>query len=450
MKALYQKKGEQCMELLSVISIVISLGLLIFLAMRGFSIIIIAPIASLIVIFLNQMPLLDSLQENYMSGFINFAKNYYLIFLFAALFGKFMEDSGAARSIAEGLLKIIGKDSKFKVLLAIVIICAILTYGGINVFVVIFAILPIAKPLFKQMDIPWHLFVGAFFFGIATFTMTMMPGTPSIQNIIPIKYLGTSVTAAPLIGIVGTLTVIAINIFYLKFALKKSEAKGESYHNTKNMDKDDAGKNVDLYENKKLPPLLLSLLPPVFLLASLNFFKLDVLYTLMISALLCIIIFWKFIDKKIQAINIGATNTVLPIVNTSADVGYGTVIAATAGFTLLSEWMTNIPGSPLISLYIATTLLAGITGSSSGGLGIAMETLSETYVKLNLDPEVIHRIATMASGGFDALPHNGAVITVLAVVGLTHKDAYKHIFATSVIAPVLAAIPAIILAVLLY
>jgi len=435
------------MEWLSVASIIFSLGLLIFLALRGFSIIIIAPVASLVVILMNGMPILESLEENYMSGFINFAKNNYLIFLFAAMFGKFMEDSGAARTIAESLLRVIGKDSKFKVIISIVIISAVLTFGGINVFVVVFAVMPIAKPLFKELDIPWHLFVGAFFFGIATFTMTMVPGTPSIQNIIPIKYLGTSVTAAPLLGIVGTVIVIILNVFYLRYALNKSEKNGETYENMKNPDGKD---EQDQYKGRKLPPLLLSILPPAFLLISLNLFKMEVVYTLMLSVIVSSLVFWKYIDNKLSTVNVGATNTVLPIVNTSADVGYGTVIAATAGFGVLTEMMANIPGSPIISLYIATTVLAGITGSSSGGLGIAMETLIDTYLNLNIDPEVIHRIATMASGGFDALPHNGAVITVLAVVGLTHKDAYKHIFATSVIAPVLTAIPVILLAALLY
>ena len=435
------------MEWLSVASIIFSLGLLIFLALRGFSIIIIAPVASLVVILMNGMPILESLEENYMSGFINFAKNNYLIFLFAAMFGKFMEDSGAARTIAESLLRVIGKDSKFKVIISIVIISAVLTFGGINVFVVVFAVMPIAKPLFKELDIPWHLFVGAFFFGIATFTMTMVPGTPSIQNIIPIKYLGTSVTAAPLLGIVGTVIVIILNVFYLRYALNKSEKNGETYENMKNPDGKD---EQDQYKCRKLPPLLLSILPPAFLLISLNLFKMEVVYTLMLSVIVSSLVFWKYIDNKLSTVNVGATNTVLPIVNTSADVGYGTVIAATAGFGVLTEMMANIPGSPIISLYIATTVLAGITGSSSGGLGIAMETLIDTYLNLNIDPEVIHRIATMASGGFDALPHNGAVITVLAVVGLTHKDAYKHIFATSVIAPVLTAIPVILLAALLY
>jgi H+/gluconate symporter-like permease len=438
------------MELWSVFTILLSLGLLIFMALRGFSIIIIVPIASIIVILLNGMPFLEGMQESYMAGFINFAKNYYLIFLFAALFGKFMEDSGAARKIAEALLRIIGLNSKFKVLIAVMVISAILTYGGVNVFVVIFAVFPIAKPLFKKLEVPWHLFVGAFFFGIATFTMTMMPGTPSIQNIIPTKYFGTTVTAAPLLGIIATVLVIIINVWYLRFALKRAESRGETYSNMKNPDKNPQQEITDMYTDKIIPPLFVSIIPPVFLIVTLNAFKLDVLLTLMLSVAVCFVLFWPFIENKFKTINVGATNTVLPIVNTSADVGYGTVIAATAGFAVVSDWLTSIPGSPFISLYLAVTLLAGITGSASGGLGIAMETLGKTYFDMGLDPEILHRIAAMASGGFDALPHNGAVITILAVVGLTHKDAYRHIFATGVVAPVLAAIPTIIIASLFF
>lgn len=167
----------------SLITIGISLVLLIVLALRGFSIIIIAPVVSLFVMVTNGLPILETYQETYMTGFIGYVKNYFLIFLFAAMFGKLMDDSGAARQIANLLLKMIGKDSKYKVLVALMIICAFLTYGGVSLFVVIFAVLPIAKPLFKELNIPWHLFMAPFFTGISTFTMTMLPGTPSVQNI---------------------------------------------------------------------------------------------------------------------------------------------------------------------------------------------------------------------------------------------------------------------------
>ncbi len=434
----------------SLFIIILSLVLLVVLALRGFTIIVIAPVVSLFVIVLNNMPILDTFQNDYMGGFINYAKNYYLIFLFAAMFGKFMDESGAARKIAETFLKLLGKNSKYKVLVSVMLICAFLTYGGVSLFVVIFAILPIAKPLFKEMDIPWHLFIASFFIGIATFTMTMLPGTPSVQNIIPINYLNTSVTSGAWIGIVGTITVLVINLWYLKYALNKSEKRGETYSSMKNLDRDQTNGLADKYANKQLPHLVISLIPPAVLLVLLNILKVEVLYTLMISVVVCAAVFWKHIEKKKETINIGATSAVLPIVNTSADVGYGAVIAATSGFAVFTEIMTDLPGSPLISLYIATTALAGITGSASGGLGIAMETLVQPYLNMGLNPDAIHRIAAMASGGLDALPHNGAVITTLVVTGLTHKDAYKHIFATSVIAPILAAIPALMVAILFY
>lgn len=435
----------------SLITILLSLIILVVLAMRGFTIIIIAPVVSLFVIVMNNMPILETFQDAYMVGFTNYVKNYFLIFLFAAMFGKFMDDSGAARTIAMALLNLLGRKSKLRVLISIMIVCAFLTYGGVSLFVVIFAILPIAKPIFKEMDIPWHLFIPAFFTGIATFTMTMLPGTPAIQNIIPITYLGTSVTSGAWIGLVAAVTVIAFNIWYMRYALRRSEKRGETYMKMKNLENpEDEKLLIDKYANRALPSLLVSLMPPVLLIVSLNIFKLEILYTLMLSCLFAVLVFWRFIEKKKDSINIGATNAVLPIINTSADVGYGAVIAATAGFVVFQDMIENIPGNPLISLYVATTLLAGITGSSSGGLGIAMETLTDTYLKLGVNPEAFHRVAAIASGGLDALPHNGAVITTLVVTGLTHKDAYKHIFVTSVIAPVIAAIPALAVAIAFY
>ncbi|MEK4255390.1 GntP family permease [Ureibacillus sp. FSL K6-2830] len=433
----------------SLITIILSLILLIILAMRGFTIIIIAPVVSLFVMILNNMPIIDTFQNDYMSGFTNYVKNYFLIFLFAAMFGKFMEESGAARTIAQYLLKLSGKKSKLRVLVTIMFICAFLTYGGVSLFVVIFAILPIAKPIFKELNIPWHLFIAAFMPGMATFTMTMLPGTPAIQNIIPTAYLGTTVTSGAWIGIVSAIFVIIINIWYIDFALKRSEKRGETYFNMKNLESKN-GEVEDKYADKKLPNIVLSLIPPILLLVLLNLVKLEIIYTLMITVVVSALLFWKYISVKKETINMGATNAVLPIINTSADVGYGSVIAATSGFAIFQEIAANIPGNPLISLFIATNLLAGITGSSSGGLAIAMETLTDLYLSLGVNPEAFHRIAAIASGGLDALPHNGAVITTLVVAGLTHKDAYKHIFATAVIAPLIAAIPGLIVAILFY
>ncbi len=212
-----------------VIGIVISLAFIVILALRGWHIIIIAPLAVVLVCIFFQMNIMETLYGPYMKGFINYASRFYLIFLAGSVFGKFMEDGQAARSIANGILKLIGKEDPLRMLLSVAMVCLCLTYGGVSLFVVIFTIIPIARPLFKELDIPWHIFMAPFIFGAASLTMTMLPGTPQIQNIMPTKYLGTSATAAPLLGLTGAAIIIILNVLYFRYILKKAKAKGEVY-----------------------------------------------------------------------------------------------------------------------------------------------------------------------------------------------------------------------------
>ncbi len=179
-------------QLLSILGIVLGLATLITLALRGWSIILIAPMAALIVLAFSRVDLLTGLNETYMKGFSSFAMKFFFLFLLGTIFGKVMEDSGAARKIADVLLRLTGKSNQLHVAMAIVAVCALLGYGGVSVFVILFVIVPIARPLFKEIDLSWHLFPGIYFFGVATFVMSMLPGTPQIQNIIPTKYLGTT------------------------------------------------------------------------------------------------------------------------------------------------------------------------------------------------------------------------------------------------------------------
>lgn len=428
---------------MSVLGIAVSLGVLIFLALRGWHIIIIAPVAATLVCLFSGMDVLQSLYGPYMNGFISYAKRFYLIFLGASIFAKYMDDSGAAKSISVSILKAIGPNKPFYVLVAVWLITSVLTYGGINLFVVAFALIPIALPLFKEMNIPWHLALGPFFLGMGTATMTMLPGTPALQNIMPIKYLGTTPTAAPLIGIVSSILVTAIGLYYVYWAMKKAESRHEIFEKPANL----LIGNTDI---EKCPGFAISILPSIVLLVSLNLLKIDIVYALAIGTACCIILFHSYITNHLDTLNKGALNTVVPLINTCADVGYGTVVAAAAGFVVISKALLAIPGHPLVSLSVAVNMMAAVTGSASGGLGIALEVLIPKYQALGLNPEVIHRIAAMSSGGLDAMPHNGAVITVLAVFGLTHKIGYRHCFATVIVAPLLVLIPAILMGIFLY
>ncbi|MCX5856635.1 MAG: GntP family permease, partial [Deltaproteobacteria bacterium] len=363
-----------------------------------------------------------------------------------SLFGKFMEDSGAARAIAEGILKVIGRKSPLNVMLAIAFIGVALTYGGVSLFVVVFALVPIGRPLFKEMNLPWHLFVIPYAFGIGSITMTMLPGSPQILNIMPTKYMASTPMAAPVIGILAAVVVAAFNVFYFKYQLKKSRERGEVYEAPTGVGVVGTA-DVDL---ATLPNVWLSIVPMVVVVVLLNVLKLDAVWALAGGTAVCMVFFWNKYKNILDTLNKGAVNTVIPIVNTCADVGYGMAVAATAGFKVIAAWLLTLPMHPIISLSIATNMMAGITGSASGGLGIILETLAPKYLALGLSPELIHRVATMSAGCFDALPHNGVVITFLAVCGLTHVNAYKHVFFGHIVATVLALLIVIPLGILLY
>lgn len=433
----------------SVIGIIISLAFIVILALRGWHIIIIAPLAVVIVCMFSDMNVMETMYGPYMKGFVNYAGRFYLIFLAGSVFGKFMEDSQAARSIANGILKLIGKEDPLRMLLSVAIISMCLTYGGVSLFVVVFAVIPIARPLFKELNLPWHIFMAPFIWGAASLTMTMLPGTPQIQNIMPTKYLGTTAAAAPILGLTGAVIICVLNVLYCRYILKKAKEKGEVYE-----DPAPGVLGAGVSASGPMPNVWLSLIPPVVVLVLLNsplpYIKKDVVLALSGGGLASIILFWRYYANIIDTLTKGAINTVIPIVNTCADVGYGMAVAATAGFKLVSAWLLTLPMHPIISLSFATATMAAITGSASGGLGIILETMVPKYVALGLNPEMIHRIVSMSSGSFDAMPHNGAVITFLAISGLFHYNAYKHIFWCHVIATMISLLVTIPLGIMIY
>lgn len=432
--------------MVSVIGIVLSLAFLITLALKGWHIIIIAPLAVCVVSLFSGLNPFTELTGPYMKGFVNYAFKFYLVFLTGSLFGKFIEDSGAAQSIAQGLIKVLGTNSQAKAMWAIAVICMVFTYGGVSLFVALFAIIPIARPVFKQLDIPWHLFVAVQGLGLTAITMTVLPGSPAIQNIIPTKYLGTTPMAGAPIGIIAAIVILIFNFFYIKRQLKKAHKKQEGYALT-------GGNDTALSKtefNGDLPPVGICLIPLVVVIVLLNVFSLDVVIALTGGIVTCAVLFWKKYINILKTINQGALNTVIPVINTCADVGYGMAVAATVGFAFISSELVNMGGNPILSLAVGTNLMAAITGSASGGLGIVMEVLAPTYLNLGLSPELVHRIAAIAAGCCDAMPHNGGVITMLALTGLTHAQGYRHIFWAHIVATLCALCIVIPIGIMIY
>lgn len=431
-----------------IVGIIISLVMIIVMALRGWHIIVIAPLAAIVVALFSRMDVLPMLTGPYMKGFVSYAGKFYLLFLAGSIFGKFMEDSGAARSMAEGILKLIGRNNPMAAIMAAGFIGLVLTYGGVSLFVVVFALIPIARPMWRELNMPWHLFAISFALGIGSITMTMLPGSPQILNIMPTKYMSSTPMAAPLIGIIASVIVLVFTYVYARIQVKRCLARGEGYVAPSGIGVVSGEASSATMEN--LPNVWLSVIPMVVVIVLLNVLKLDAVWALAGGTAVCLVLFRTKFGNILDTLNKGALNTVIPIVNTCADVGYGMAVAATAGFKVVTAWLMTLPMHPIVSLSIATNVMAAITGSASGGLGIVLETLAKQYVGLGLPPELIHRVATISAGCFDAMPHNGVIITFLAVAGLTHMNSYKHVFFAHIVATLVALMVVIPIGIAIY
>lgn len=426
---------------MDVLGIILGLVVLMGLAYLGYSIIWVAPLAAGVVAWTGGFNLLEAYTGVYMSGLVGFLQSWFPVFMLSSIFGKLMEDTGMAKSIAVNLSRIIGKN---RAILGVVLSGAVLTYGGISLFVVVFAIYPLALSLFREANIPRRLIPATIALGAFTFTMTALPGTPQIQNLIPTKFFFTTPTAAPIMGIAAAIIMIFGGYFYLMWRQKSLIAKGEVF-----IEPDDS-KILEVSGN--LPNALLSLLPLLSVLLTLNFLEWHIVVSLLFGVFIIIVLNLPRIKKigVINSVNEGAKGSVTAIMNTSAAVGFGTVVQAVPGFASLTTALMSIPGNPLVSLAVAVNLLAGATGSASGGMGIALEALGEQYYLLSqtsgISPEAFHRVASIASGGLDVLPHNGAVLTLLTITGLTHKESYLDIAVVAIVIPTISVIAAIILA----
>lgn len=455
---------------MGLLGITLSLLLLMYLAYRGVNVLILAPLLALLaVLFSGGLPILGTYTQIFMRALGDYVTTYFPLFMLGAIFGKLMADSGSARAIAEWIVTKLGAE---RAMMAVVLSCAALTYGGVSLFVVAFAVYPIAAELFRKAQIPKRLIPATIALGAFTFTMTALPGTPAIQNAIPTPFFGTTPFAAPLPGILGAILMFVGGMAWLRWRSAQAAARGEGYGDHPPT----SAESAVVHEN---PPSILLAAAPAFAVISLNALftygiipRMDTAYlaepaygssnidrvrgiwaiisALVLSIGLLIALNWARLKTLRESLNQGTMGSLLPIFNTASEVGYGAVIASLPAFALVRDAVLNVsPGNPLVSVAVATNVLAGITGSASGGMSIALETLGAQLNAMALatgvSPELMHRVAAMSSGGFDTMPHNGAVITLLAICGLTHKQSYVDIFVAALIVPVLATVVVVLL-----
>lgn len=422
--------------MLSMVGLIGGLILLIFLTLRGVNLFIAAPACALLVALSGDMALFPTndasldFVSTYMDGFAGFLSAWFFMFLLGSLFGKFMEDTGAADSVARVIVKRLGMKHA---VLAVVIACAVLTYGGVSVFIVAFSVYPMALSLFKDANLPRRFIPATLAFGSVTFTMTSA-GSPEIQNWIPIKYLGTTPYAAWEVSLVVAVFMAITGYWWLKRMITKAVSNGEAF---------EAREDDPKIAQRDYPHPITGVLPLLVVLG-LSFTLHDVLaQSALIVALLggvltLLIINFRFFQNIGSAINLGTTGALVAIGNTSAVVGFGAVAKNTEAFQLAVEVMTNMPGNELLGAAVAVSVIAGLTGSASGGQAIALPLVAPHYIDAGVNPEQLHRVVAISSGALDTLPHNGYVVTTIrAICKETHQRAYWSMAALTAVIPLI-------------
>jgi H+/gluconate symporter-like permease len=475
---------------MGLLGILVGLALLVWFAFRGWSVLLLAPAAALVAAAFGGQPLLASWTQIFMASAARFLAQFFPLFLLGAVFGKLMDDSGSVSAVASYMTKTFGER---RVILAVVLAGAVVTYGGVSLFVAFFVLVPMAQTLFGAAAIPRRLIPAAIVVGTSTFTMSALPGTPSIQNAIPMPFFGTTPFAAPGLGVIAAIIMLGFGLWWLDRMERAARRVGESY-GAECLECIDAAIDDELIRERATtarefdpaeirhgrhgaadPPVLIAALPLVVVIAVNLTMSLAVLphvdssyladerwggtsiaavagvwsvvVALAAAIAMAVLLNRARLPELRRSMDAGANASVLPAVSVASLVGFGAVIAALPAFATVRDWVLAIEGGPLVSLAVAINVLAGLTGSASGGLTIALDALGQNYMAIaaqtGINPALMHRVAVIGAGTLDTLPHNGAVVTLLALCGASHRDSYFDIVMVGIVGPVVALIAVI-------
>ncbi|MFJ3462280.1 GntP family permease [Achromobacter spanius] len=463
--------------------ILLALVLLIGLAYRGWSILLLAPAAAMVTALAAGEPLLAHWTQTFMGGAAGFVAQFFPLFLLGALFGKLMADSGSVTAIADAMTRKLGAR---RAILAVVLAGAIVTYGGVSLFVAFFVLAPMAHALFKAAGIPVRLMPAAILLGTSTFTMSALPGTPAVQNAIPMPFFATTPFAAPGLGIIASAIMLGFGLWWLSRAEASARRAGEGYVAPAGM-ADDVSDDVlvreratvarefdpaEMHHGQRSPdaPSTLVAAAPLVVVILVNLFmtlvvlpRMDtawlaearwggtslaavggvwsVITALLAAIAVLVVLNFRRLPSLRDTMDAGVNASALPLLSVASLVGFGAVVASLPSFAAVRDWVLSIEGGPLVSLAVATNVLAALTGSASGGLTIALQSLAATYMELaqtlGIDPALMHRVSVIGAGTLDSLPHNGAVVTLLAVCGSTHRDGYMNIVVVGIVGPII-------------
>lgn len=397
---------------------------------KQYSILLVASSAAIVAGVLNGLGFTNTLEKLFVSGITSFLGAYFFILLFGALFGKLMDDSGAAKSVTNTLLAKLGAG---RALLAFGIVNMVLSYGGLSVFVILFLLIPLARLIFRQAGVAWYL-APAYIMVCALPASAMFPGALQLYNIIPTKFLGTDLMAAPITTTITGIAYLIVGVIYIRWAFKRAQ---------KDKDHPDFAVSVASDEGQNqgaLPNFWASLAPMIVPLVLINYFKVNITIGLLVACIVALVIFWKNLPDVKKTLNTGLQDGIMPGVTVGMVVGIAKVITATVAFASFKTWIMALAIPGLYKLFIVINGIAFMTGSGTGAMTMALEMFSKDFLAMGFNPEIIHRVVGISCLGLDTMPWNTFVIIAISLCGVSYRKAYPPIFMVSVVLTAAAAL----------
>ena len=429
------------MSTISIIGMVAAVALLSFMVLKRVNVYVAAIACSIVVALTGQIDLYKALQTNYMGGFGAFVGNMLLVFLAGAFLGEIYNKTNGAKAIARMIVNKMGIQAA---LIALPVAIGIISYGGIIGYVALFAAYPIALEIFQRADLPRRFIPGVIVFGTCTFS-GIGPGSTSGTNLIVQNVLGTPLMAGAVVGFIATAVQLVVGIIWLIKMVNAAKANGEHF---------EARPTDNFSSDENLPSGTVALIPLIFTLLIINVkiggkTILPTAFGVFVGCILALALLHKYLSKDAPIMSLAVTgikNSIDTAGNTGAVVAFGSVVKAASGFPILVDAMRSIPGPPMVAISVASTVIAGVCGSATGGLGIAAPILKEIFTDgMGIDVNILSRMMIIAASGLDTLPHNGFVVSTISLCGETHKDSYLPIFWLSVITPAISIVVAAVL-----
>lgn len=443
------------MDFIAIAGMILAVGVLIVGAYKGIGALPITLLAALIVVITNRIDIWNGIAGTYIDGYIGVYKNFFLMFCCSSLYAKLMDLSGSATAIGYQFIDWFGKKN---VMLVSTLVISVLTYGGVSLFVVVYAVAPIMFLLFKEADLPRHLTMACLITGSASYTMTALPGTPALTNAIPTTFLGTTLTAAPGMGIIATLLMFGLAMVYMKWAEKKARANNEHWTYPDKVDP----KLYEVKDRSTLPNIYKAFAPLVTLIliiiigsqlkittsslvdgvevtktaARYSGVQLAVVGMVVSAAMSYLLNIKAFKNQDMkEVVTKGFEGGIDGIGGLAGVSAFGAVVASSAAYQSIVQTIGTMNMNPYLLGVVATMLISAITGSSSGGLRIMYTSLKDTFISSGANLPTLHRLTAISADALDTLPHSPGLFVMLEVLGLNHKNAYRHVFWCSTLIP---------------